>query len=249
MCYCKCPDGRGMCKIRERLKNQSNIHERMRKNDAMSKIYGSGFITKNNDYKPNDMLLNLAEQINNENLKGGGLYDNVSTISKYVNIALQTYKDSQKYEGEMHVPLYVNGTLTLGSYIGPGTNLIQRLKNDDKAKSYADLVSKLHDINYTISQTAQTKDEQKRMVREADNLMLNQIQSGKDRKLDNRLNLFLASAGISSKVKLEDKNIPFISNKLHNIAGDLEQFTQDHINLLNNAREETLNEINNQIIN
>lgn len=238
--YCKCPDGRGMCKIKKALCNQSDIHERKLQTDGIHKLYGSGII-KNNE------LLQLAHEINNEHLSGGGFYDNVNNISKYVNIGLQTYKDLQKYDGEYHIPLFVNNRLELASYMGPGTNLITRLKNNDKPKSYADLVSKLHDINYTLSQTVTNKDEQKKLVRDADNLMLSQIESGRNKKLDNRLNLFLASAGISSKVKLENKNIPIISSKLHNIAGDLKTFSQSDINLLNNAREQTLNEINQQI--
>lgn len=238
--YCKCDDGRGLCKIKKALCNQSDLHERRLQTDGIHKMYGNGII-KNNE------LIQLAHEINNENLTGGELYDNVNTIAKYINLGLQTYKDLQKYDGEFHVPLFVNNRLELASYMGPGTNLIQRLKNNDKPKSYADLVSKLHDINYTLSQTVSNKDEQKQLVRDADILMLSQIQSGKNKKLDNRLNLYLASSGISTKVKLENKNIPIVSNKLHNIAGNLKTFSQSDINLLNTAREQTLNEINQQL--
>ena len=228
------------CKLKARLKTQAIQHINAFKNDGMSKIY-------NGTIQDDNTLLSLAKEINNKNIKGGSLLDNLDKITQYVQLGTDIYKAAQKYENELHIPLYVNGTIRLANYMGPYTNLYTRLANNDRAISYADNVSKLHDINYELSKLAENKTEQHRLIREADELMIQQIQAGKQFNLDNRLNLLLASGGISTKLKVEDLNIPIISSKLQNIAGDLTIISHDNIQLLNNARNETLNEINQSI--
>ena len=79
--------------------------------------------------------------------------------------------------------------------------------------------------------------------------MINQLNRGKDLKLDNRLNIGLAKHGISTKIKLEDANIPYISNKLKSISDELTQYTPDQINLLNENHQQVLNKINQQLQN
>lgn len=228
------------CKLKTRLNAHAMQHINAFKNDGMSKIYNGTIQTDNT-------LLSLAKELNDSTLKGGSLFDTIDKITQYVHLGTDIYKSLQKYENELHVPLYVNGTIRLANYMGPYTNLYTRLNNNDGAISYADNVSKLHDINYELSKLAATKQDQHRLIREADELMLNQINQGKQLNLDNKINLLLASTGISTKVKVEDMNIPIISTKLQNIAGNLTNMTQDNIQLLNNARRETLNEINQSI--
>lgn len=237
-------------------------------------IKGSGYINKDNKYVPNNKikgglvqildndhsnltdeqikdLLNDYNEIdkyfiekNEEYLKGGSFNND---LLSFVNKGYKYYKDSQLYPEERHVPLYINGKFELGSFIGPHTRLLDRLRNGGKhadAKSYADLVSKLHDINYYLSKSSDNKEIQNQIIRDADNLMLEQIQRGKDNNYDNKLNLYLASGGISTKIKLEDYNIPYISSKLRNLSGNLAQIPDEDIQLLENAKQDTINKIN-----
>lgn len=208
-------------------------------------IKGSGYINKENKYVPNELLELYNNIEKNEDYLKGGSFNN--DLLNFVNKGYEYYKDSQLYKEERHIPLYINGKFELGSFIGPHTRLLDRLRNggdQSKAKSYADLVSKLHDINYYLSKASDNKDIQNQKIRDADNLMLEQIQRGKDNNYDNKLNLFIASGGISTKVKLEDYNIPYISSKLRNLSGDLQNIPDEDIQLLENAKQETINQIN-----
>ena len=60
----------------------------------------------------------------------------------------------QKGRGENHAFLYTGkGLLGLerASFMGPGTNLTKRLKQNSQPKSYSDTVSQAHDIRYGIA--------------------------------------------------------------------------------------------------
>lgn len=99
---------------------------------------------------------------------------------------------------EFHAPLWVNGSFKRGNYIGPGTNLIDRLKRGDKPVSGADKVAQAHDLRYTLAKgNAQ-------MERAADVKMLAKL---KDPKLDNVVNRAVGYAPIRAKMALEDAGV------------------------------------------
>ena len=104
------------------------------------------------------------------------------------------------YPGERHVPLIVNGRLRQASYMGPGTNLITRLKNNDKPLTFADKTAQLHDIRYGLSSTAE-------QIRDADIEMLNNLDKIQKRGLDNKININLGRVGIKAKTLGEDIGI------------------------------------------
>jgi len=242
MCKCKCG-----C-IKSRLaKSVRNVETRQGK-DGREVYYGGGFVKPSGEYVPNDRLRDLAENINE--VKGGSLGDVVGVVSKmkqYYDIAHDAFKGIQKYEGENHVPLWVDGRPRLPNYLGSGTNLFQRLADEEKGISFADTISKLHDINYTLAREAPSKQEQQRRIREADQLMVQQVLRAGERSLDNRLNLGLAKMGISTKMKLEDANIPYLSNRMRNIAEELKTFTPEQRQLLQDAHRNTLADIDDQL--
>ena len=181
-------------------------------------------------------------------LKGGSLTiaSAVATGAKVLSFlkwAHMKYKDSQKYKEENHSFLLVDGIPVIASYAGPGTRIMQRLKDNDKPKSVVDLISKIHDIEYTLSQTAMTKEEMRKKIRKADEGMIKKLESAKKYKLDNFVNIGIGNL-IALKVKLEDKNIVAVSNKLRSIAGDLEKYSPSQIKLLKDSLKSSLIEFN-----
>ena len=242
MCKCNCG-----C-VKSRLAKSVRNAETRQGKDGREVYYGGGFVKPSGEYVPNDRLRDLAEEING--VQGGSLGDVVGAVSQmkeYYDIAHDAFKGMQKYEGENHVPLWVDGRPRLPNYLGAGTNLLQRLSNKENGISFADTISKLHDINYTLAQEAPSKQEQQRMIREADELMVQQVRRAGERSLDNRLNLGLAKMGISTKMKLEDANIPYLSNRMRNIAEELKTFTPEQRQLLQDAHRNTLADIDDQL--
>lgn len=248
--YLNCPCSLdGKCTIKKRRLRQAQATDMRYKLDGRSLYHGKGFINEKGEYTPNEKLQNLANEINSETVKGGSVFtiDNAKKLKEYYDLGMNIYKDAQKYEGEQHIPLWVNGGFQMSSYMGPKTQIFKRLEEGIEAVSFADLVSQLHDINYTLAQTSENKEQQLNRIRTADQLMINQLNRGKDLKLDNRLNIGLAKHGISTKIKLEEMNIPYISNKLKSISDELTQYTPDQVNLLNENHQQVLNKINQQL--
>jgi hypothetical protein len=113
-----------------------------------------------------------------------------------------------QYAGEKHSLLILkNYKPGFANYLGPGTHIIHRLEKDDPPRTYTDKVAKLHDINYTLSTFEPNKAKQLKDIRDADALMINELQRGKEKKLDNRINIEIGQRFIQSKVALEDVGI------------------------------------------
>ena len=106
--------------------------------------------------------------------------------------------------GENHAFLYTgtNKSNILGleraNFMGPGTNLTKRLKQNSKPKTYSDTASEAHDIRYGLS--SNIKD-----IRTADNKFLQSLEKAKNEKLDYKFNIYQGDIGIKSKIFLEDK--------------------------------------------
>ena len=74
------------------------------------------------------------------------------------------------FAGEKHGILQLpNGKFGTANYMGPNTNLIERLRRGDPPRSLVDKASMAHDIRYAL---AKTPDD----IRKADNIMMNAVE-------------------------------------------------------------------------
>lgn len=109
-----------------------------------------------------------------------------------------------KGSGENHAYLYTGSTksnilgLERASFMGPGTNLTKRLKQNSQPKTYSDKVSQAHDIRYGLSENISD-------IRIADNKMLKSLKKASKEKLDYKFNIIQGNVGINTKIFLEDK--------------------------------------------
>jgi len=99
---------------------------------------------------------------------------------------------------EMHAYLLVNGRPTKANFMGPGTDLVGRLKSGDKPVSGADKVAFAHDLRYTLANGDAAAE------RAADIKMVSKL---KDSNLDNIINRSMGSIPIRSKMAAEDLGI------------------------------------------
>ncbi len=172
-----------------------------------------------------------------------------------------------RYKGENHVPLIVNGKIIRGEYTGPKTWILERAKLNIKPLTVVDIVSAIHDCDYWLAQLAPTKEEQLKRVRLADKEMLGRLELTKEFKLDNFLNIKAGKIGIGTKVKIEKKGKILGSlvglatagplgavagylagkkgkNKLEAIAGPLVQHPEKDIQFIRRFRQSKVDEFN-----
>lgn len=124
--------------------------------------------------------------------KGCGIYD------KTVNFLT----GSKLKPGEKHAIVYdpVNKKYTAANYIGPGTDLLTRLKRGDKPIVKSDKVAQAHDIRYTLSKDIKE-------IKEADSKMVNKLKSLRKNKEDSNFNTYPAQIGIQAN-QLLSKILP-----------------------------------------
>lgn len=141
--------------------------------------------------------------------KGEGLTDMIKSIydkTKYsgeIGTALRNMiPDSDKtarkgFAGESHGILKLpNGLTGIANYMGPGTNIVARLKRGDPPRTEVDKVAKAHDIRYMMAKNDED-------IRKADKIMIKKVKEiSRDRK-DSRFNIAQASL-MRAKVKAED---------------------------------------------
>jgi len=132
-----------------------------------------------------------------------------SVIKKIINkVPASDTNARQQYKGERHALILLhNNKLGLANYLGPGTNIIKRLIDNDPPRTYTDKIAKLHDINYCLSTYDKSKVQQLNDIRHADTVMLNQLEISKLKKLDNKFNIAIGEKFIKSKVALEDVGV------------------------------------------
>lgn len=133
------------------------------------------------------------------------------------------------FEGEQHSPLIVNGKMRVARFVGPGTQIIKRIKRGDKPLTETDAVAELHDINYSLSSNLDD-------VRNADLRMINKLKEIEQKKLDNKLNILAGKKAIETKVWLEDKGLldknKFFDNNLSSLSSDDKQLLENKRNEL-----------------
>ena len=68
-----------------------------------------------------------------------------------------------------------NGKNGVANYMGPGTEVVKRLKRGDPGRTPADMVAKRHDIDYTLASGSRDEASQLKQIRTADNRMINSL--------------------------------------------------------------------------
>ena len=122
---------------------------------------------------------------------GDGIYD--YTMNKILNTS-----NNRLFDGEQHGITYTEKDGYQPSrFTGPNTKLFERLKKGEKGLSYADEVSKTHDLRYSVAKNRED-------IRIADNKMIASLEKAKKDKLDFNFNINPALFGIKSKKILED---------------------------------------------
>ena len=112
-----------------------------------------------------------------------------------------THQPQRKFMGgsvELHAPLWVDGRFRKANYAGPGTDLINRLKQGSKPISGVDKVAMAHDLRYQLA------DGDAEAERKADEKMVSKL---KEKGLDNKFNRMMGSVPIRAKMALENLGI------------------------------------------
>ena len=175
-----------------------------------------------------------------------------------------------RFKGEHHIPLLLDGSIKKAEYAGPGTRILRRAEMKIKPLNMVDVISAIHDCEYFLSQTAKTKQEQREMVIKADRDMVKRLNEVFTKKLDKTLNIILTSVSIGIKANLLEKKDEtekelmdllkkrkysviqklgkyILTNKLDNISGDLENYPEKDIELIKKYRQENINFFNKKV--
>ena len=201
------------------------------------------------EYENIDELINFLEN----QMTGGALTSDdvkwgLTLAGAFATWTAKKYKEAQKYPNELHQPMWVDGKIKIASFSGPRTNLIQRLKDGDKPISYTDEVSKLHDIMYQRASASKTRDEMRDLKSKADDIMLKFLEKGKEKKLDNKINIGIARLGISGRKKIQKYSPSGIFNWLDSkYTGDLETLSEDDTKIINDEYKKTIDSLNDQV--
>jgi hypothetical protein len=114
------------------------------------------------------------------------------------------------FAGEKHALLKLaNGKMGIANYMGPGTQLVKRLKREDPPRTQTDKVSQAHDIRYGIAKNIDD-------IRKADKIMIRKVEEIARNKTDSRLNIAQAKL---IKAKIIDEDLGSI--KRNAFSGDL----------------------------
>lgn len=171
----------------------------------------------------------------------------VDSVKQRVSRKRKT-KQPGTLDGEHHGVLWVPGDgFQRANYMGPGTQIIERLRRGDKGKTPIDQISQLHDIEYTMaSGLARDDSELKQQIRSADERMM---YSGWNAFLEGRESWFntLEGAGlIKAKTLLEDWGLlnptRFVSPRTLKYRLDAEKRQATEFELLERARSGLLSE-------
>ena len=134
---------------------------------------------------------------------GEGIMD---TIVKGINYVSNKFKPSDKEAteieaGEKHgILILPNGKIGRANYMGPGTNLIKRLKRGDKPRTEMDELSRAHDIRYDLAKSQND-------IEEADDIFIKAAKKIRKEKKDNIFNTYVGQLPIQAKYYAEKKGL------------------------------------------
>lgn len=100
-------------------------------------------------------------------------------------------------DGEIHAPQYTDTGWHFGSFIGPGSDAIGRIRDGSAPVSKADKVAKAHDLRYGLARTPAD-------VRAADMRMVEKLNTIQKEGKDYRINTYMGKLPIRAKMFAED---------------------------------------------
>lgn len=130
-------------------------------------------------------------------LYGEGLKETIQSGIDKVKSYIPRWEDNPEptMPGERHAPLVLpNGRIGYGNYIGPGTNLTERIKRGVEPRTEVDKVSQAHDLRYGLAQNQSD-------VVKADKKMIKKLKQSKGK--DHWFNIQLGMKPIQAKYYLE----------------------------------------------
>lgn len=136
------------------------------------------------------------------------------------------------YSGERHAILQLpNGKYGMANYMGPGTQVIKRLKRGDPPRTLSDKTAMRHDIDYALAAGLKNKQAQIKAIREADQRMVKNLDRISKNKSDNAKNIFQGRRLIQGKMAAEDVGLM----EKGSFGGDLKPISdEDKILLMSN---------------
>ena len=140
-----------------------------------------------------------------------------------------------KYKGEKHVPLLTKSGVKISHYTGPGTNVIERIRDGSEPITNTDRVSQKHDIDYTLADSVDD-------ISKADDAMLKNLKKIRKNKSDYRANIAIAEKGIQAK-KLAERFGILKKGSFGNVGSKAKLSNDDKILLM-----KKLNQLNNEFM-
>lgn len=136
------------------------------------------------------------------------------------------------YSGERHAILELpNGKYGMANYMGPGTQVIKRLKRGDPPRTLSDKTAMRHDIDYALAAGLKNKEAQVKAIREADMRMVKNLDRISKNKSDSAKNIFQGRRLIQGKMAAEDVGLM----EKGSFGGDLKPISdEDKILLMSN---------------
>lgn len=125
-----------------------------------------------------------------QNQKGEGLYDKIAN----------SVFGARLFDGEIHAPIYTKDGWKFGSYIGPGTEIMDRIRKGVKPVSKSDKVAQAHDLRYLAAKTPAD-------VRAADLRMIEKLNSLQAEGKEYKFNVLMGKLPIKLKMWAEDEGI------------------------------------------
>jgi len=129
----------------------------------------------------------------NRTIVGSGMYD------RFVNFILPNSQNKLK-SGEKHPIVYTSNGFQVPAYLGPGTDLVHKVKTGVEPVTDVDRSAMAHDIRYHLANS--TDD-----IRKADLKMVEVLDNIQERGSDYKFNIYTGKIPINAKMKLEDWGI------------------------------------------
>lgn len=148
----------------------------------------------------------------------------------YRSIANKLFKGEKLRPGEVHVPQFTTSGIYNANFSGPGTHVIDRIKEGKRGITTQDKAANAHDIRYSLAKNH--KD-----VRIADDKMVQKLwkESSIWKPLES-LNNLIGAVGIKAKTVLEDVGIvdqnTFTTPGSNNLSSENEKVLRDRLDEL-----------------
>jgi hypothetical protein len=185
---------------------ESRLRQQLTKDIELQKLTGTGLNNveySNNSYSDKIRKMYMKRNIYRypEEVYGGSLcqYDNLGAgyYDRFMNYLTGS---NDMRDGERHALLYTKDGFKSGSYIGPNTHLIDRLKENINPINKTDKTSQAHDIRYNLATSPEE-------IRNADLKMVNKLNELSKNKEDYKYNIAIGKYPIQAKMILEDLGI------------------------------------------